>query len=855
MNKKNQNIIWIAVLMAGLALTGFFGFRIYLHSFRNEWELKCQQVSLRLNTSLSSNREKLLMFQKEMDRYLQSHPKAIRLPLNIAEKRIRYIYRDRTTDSMFILSPVELMKDQLNSMKLVLQEMYPYTRLLTGGSVNVARLYLRLKSGQVLEYYNGKALEDSLIISGFNNTPERMAPIRGKQGEVDLTRDFFGQVIKQKILTFYTALVLNDTVIGEICIDYRMEYFRKVLDIDLDKARLSLYDTTGYIFSTSDERLNGFHEVKNIYSFIPELKLSEEFRNSQNTGFITASMEGRYYKYFYRIGKVILAMYAKKTDVWMSIFLGLLPFFIVFIALWTASLAYYKQRQTTLKLRLLSAELDAARKEADSANQAKSVFLANMSHEIRTPMNAIIGFSQILTGLVRDPVQANYIKSISSSSKILLSLINDILDLSKIEAGKLEIHPEPFNIRHLLSEVGSLFIAKATEKGLVLTISVDENLPGNLVSDELRIRQILLNFMSNALKFTDEGEITLSAGLLARKGNRVDMILSVKDSGIGINQDQMKHVFGAFEQVENQDSRKYGGTGLGLAITQKLVTLMGGRVEVESEPFIGSTFSVTLPLLEVFEGDLNAPSVKMDQHSKVKFNDSSVLIVDDISNNRLVLSGLMSGLGLNCSEASNGKEALEMIRRAKPSLVMMDLRMPVMDGFAAVKEIRADVSLSGLPVIAVSASAFHQDERDVKLKGFDSFLKKPVIADELIVELCKFLPYENIQPEDGTPQAAGVPDHTVSAQVLNALLAELSGEFRDNVSAALKKRSVQFSKTLLEKAHLLVKKYSWEPFSKWVASLDLAIESFDIALMETVLKEFEPMLRKAKDVLSGMNNN
>ena len=129
------------------------------------------------------------------------------------------------------------------------------------------------------------------------------------------------------------------------------------------------------------------------------------------------------------------------------------------------------------------------------------------------------------------------------------------------------------------------------------------------------------------------------------------------------------------------------------------------------------------------------------------------------------------------------------------------------------------------------------------------------IADELIVELCKFLPYENIQPEDGTPQAAGVPDHTVSAQVLNALLAELSGEFRDNVSAALKKRSVQFSKTLLEKAHLLVKKYSWEPFSKWVASLDLALESFDIALMETVLKEFEPMLRKAKDVLSGMNNN
>jgi len=849
MGRKKQILAWISILLIALTFLSLFGFRQILDNYRERWNLKCQQVPVRLLATAKRHGDQLLMLQQSLSLYMQYEAKNIFLPSPGPDMKIRHVYSRSVDDSMLVLSPTVLAEREIKSCRQLMTTAFRTIQHIANDFGEVERVYFRLNSGHVLLFLFGKNPADSVIIRGYNETPERFRPVNGKLNSVSVTPPFIGRLAKKELITLYTAWAVHDSIIGEICLDLGTQYYHNWLELNLEHANLVLYDTCGVVLTSSENRFISNDFLINVYATLPEFNINPRLRKvDSDKPLFFESDEGGYYKYFYKFARnKVMSLYASKHEVRLAIFIRLIPFLLVIIALWAASWAYYSQRLISRKLKKMSEELEIAKHEAESANDAKSVFLANMSHEIRTPMNAIIGFSQILTNLVKDPVQANYLASISSSSKVLLSLINDILDLSKIEAGKLELRPEPFSIRNLLSEVESLFIARATEKGLILKVNADERLPEYMVSDELRIRQILLNFMSNAVKFTDEGEIVLSAEFLGREGNKVSMKLSVKDTGIGIKEDQLKHVFGAFAQVENQDSRKYGGTGLGLAITEKLVSLLGGRVEVESEPFMGSIFSVILPSLEIFEGDLNIPSVQKDKSGSVKFKGSSVLIVDDVNNNRRVLSGMMSGLGLKCSEATNGKEALELMRAVKPDLVMMDLRMPVMDGFTAVKEIRADAALSKLPVIAVSASAFHQDERDVKLKGFDSFLRKPVIADELIVELCRFLPYEDINPS--MEAAVPGPEPDVDQAVLKALVEGLSGEARELAAIALKKHSIQSTKALLVLTSGLTEKFSWEPFSKWVCSLKLAVESFDVALMDASLREFEKLLENARKII------
>ncbi|MEI7489812.1 MAG: ATP-binding protein [Bacteroidota bacterium] len=856
MKKNKHTLAWISIFLAGLTVISLVGFRQFLDNYKEKWNLQCLQIPVKLLATTRRHADQLLMLQKNLAMYLKYERVNLTLPGRGADMRARFVYSRSNADSMLVLSPTKLSDKEVNSCRMILNALYPSVRNISSDYGEVERVYLRLNTGHVLLFLFASNPPDSILIRGYNETPARFQLRDLGLNSVELTPPFIGRISKKELMTLYTGLECQDSISGQICLDLATRYYNNWLELNLEHAKLVLFDTSGTILASNDKRFSRTDSLHNIYKSMPGFNINPAIRAADpDKPLYFEKDEGSYYVYFHKFGRSkVLALYASKNEVRLIIFIELIPFLLAFITLWAASWAYYSQRRITKKLKKMSAELEVAKQEAETANDAKSVFLANMSHEIRTPMNAIIGFSQILTTMVKDPVQANYISSISSSSKILLSLINDILDLSKIEAGKLEIRPEPFSIRNLLTEVESLFMAKATEKGLVLTAMVDERLPENLVSDELRIRQVLLNFMSNAIKFTDEGEIILAAQLLSRNGNKVDMILSVKDSGIGIKEEQLKHIFGAFAQVENQDTRKYGGTGLGLAITEKLVTLMGGKVEVESEPFIGSTFKVILPSLEISEDDLNSPSVQKNMLGKVRFPGSAVLIVDDVLNNRRVLYGLLGGIGLKCLEASNGKECLEMIRAEKPALVLMDLRMPVMDGFTAVKEIRSDASLSDLPVIAVSASAFHQDERDVKLKGFDSFLRKPVIADELINELCRFIPYENIQPEGIIPQAAVIKAAPVKPEVLTALVAELSGEVTELASLALKKRSIQSSKALLDKVSRLEAVYPWEPYTKWVESLSLAVESFDIALMEVALREFTPLIENARAVLSGINN-
>jgi PAS domain S-box-containing protein len=386
-------------------------------------------------------------------------------------------------------------------------------------------------------------------------------------------------------------------------------------------------------------------------------------------------------------------------------------------------------------------ERKIAQETAEYATQAKSVFLANMSHEIRTPMNAIIGFTEILHKRIKDPLNKDYLESIKSSGKTLLSLINDVLDFSKIEAGKLELQLNKVNVRSLIKEIENIFTIKTQEKDLQLICIVPNEFPNYLWLDELRIKQVLINFTNNAIKFTSEGSISIKLSFVENKPKDFDITFSVIDTGIGIPKKEHEKIFEAFKQQEQQDTRKFGGTGLGLAISSKLVNLMNGYLELKSRPGTGSTFSFTIPNVKIVEGKLDEFEEIIDVDNII-FEKASILVVDDVENNRKVVSGLLSDLALDIIEAESGQQAIEIAKKEKPDLILMDIRMPEMDGYQTLNAIKKVKSIKEIPIIALTASTFNIAVQKISKSGFNGFIPKPFELYELINTLIRFLPYK-----------------------------------------------------------------------------------------------------------------
>lgn len=396
----------------------------------------------------------------------------------------------------------------------------------------------------------------------------------------------------------------------------------------------------------------------------------------------------------------------------------------------------------TNELSLVNQKLVLAKDKAETANQAKSEFLANMSHEIRTPMNAVLGFTDILKGVERDRKKLHYIENIQTSGQSLLNLINDILDLSKIESGKLDLQYEATSLQTLCKEMQTIFERKAIDKGLDFIVNVHESIPPSLILDKSKIRQVLINLLGNALKFSESGHIRLTAKgreNQSKQGSRFDLVFTVEDTGMGIPKDQQERIFKAFEQSKDQKASKFGGTGLGLAITNRLVAMMEGIISVESEQDLGATFIITLPDIEIAAVEtLTDTGAEQRNFETITFLPATILIVDDIDYNREMLATYLEGRGFTLLFAENGREAIEQSQTHSPDLVLLDMKMPEMDGYEAAKRFNIDPELKDIPLIAVTASALKQDE-DVIAEFCDGYLRKPVSKPTLILELMNYL--------------------------------------------------------------------------------------------------------------------
>jgi len=382
--------------------------------------------------------------------------------------------------------------------------------------------------------------------------------------------------------------------------------------------------------------------------------------------------------------------------------------------------------------------LEFEKEKAVQADQAKSEFLAMMSHEIRTPMNAILGFGELLHDSVQRPQDKHYAEAILTSSNSLLSLINDILDLSKIEAAKLDINFEAVDTSRFLESIETLFSFRALEKGLEFKVQKDASVPEYLMFDALRIRQILINLVGNALKFTREGSVQVKAWCLPADNEGMILNFEVVDTGIGIAQDKQQEIFRPFYQVESIYGRNYQGTGLGLSISDRLAKLMGGRISVSSELGKGSIFHAEFPVQR------RTAKVEMPQAipiTHIDFNrlaPSKILVVDDVPLNRELIRGYLTSSHHDLIEAENGEQAVLMCRKFLPDLVLMDIRMPMVDGKTALTLLRENQATRHIPLIAVTASSLLNSQEELK-SIFDGFASKPISRERLYQELSKFL--------------------------------------------------------------------------------------------------------------------
>ena len=400
--------------------------------------------------------------------------------------------------------------------------------------------------------------------------------------------------------------------------------------------------------------------------------------------------------------------------------------------------------QAFLRIYRQNRELSEALQAARAADRAKDAFLANISHELRTPLNVVIGMAELARRQSREPLQRNYLDKVMNAGQTLAYLIDDLLDLSKIVAGRLEFERTTFRLRHVIARCSSAIAFRATEKGLRLIEHIDDATPDVVVGDPLRIEQVLMNLLSNAIKFTAAGQIELRVGVRAREAQRVCLTMEIEDSGIGMSAEEMTLLFRPFSQADPTMSRKYGGTGLGLTICKHLAEMMGGKIGASSRKDHGSTFHVALWLDLGKEDDLPAAEAATEtEETPQRYRDVHILVAEDQVLNREIIDALLSSVGITSQMVANGREALDVLTQRGPAafdLVLMDVQMPIMDGLSATRAVRSQAGFESLPIVAFTAHTMEHERAEGAQAGMSDHIGKPIDHTLFYRTLAKWIP-------------------------------------------------------------------------------------------------------------------
>ncbi len=500
------------------------------------------------------------------------------------------------------------------------------------------------------------------------------------------------------------------------------------------------------------------------------------------------------------------------------------------------------------------AQLMRDKERAETADREKSEFLANMSHEIRTPMNSVLGFAELLSGIASTPKQRQYIDAINSSGRAMLSLINDILDLSKIEAGKLELHYQPVSIPRLLREMRDVFSPQAEARGLKLDLEIDPGLPPALFFDQTRLRQILFNVVGNALKFTREGSVTITAAtrLSNTDETRVTLLLTVTDTGIGIAPEHQTRVFEPFRQVDDSPTKGHGGTGLGLSITKRLTDLLGGQVELESAPGIGTTFRFGFPGVEISAASVESTPAIQNVDDFNQLRPSVILVADDVPLNLQLVEGIFEDTHHRLVFARNGHEVLEQAAKHEPDLILLDIRMPDMDGREAFQRLRADPRFASTPIVSVTASSMMAEELRLR-QEFNGYIRKPFSRATLFREIARLLPVAQASATETTtddPQETErpAPPPTIGPDwpALVADLRRLETEVWPVLSqTAATRETAAFAQELIERGTAA----ACPAVVVYGEKLAGQVERFQISAVEATLRSFPHLVTGIDDLL------